>query len=230
MEYSAIVLAGGSGSRMGTGIKKQYMDLCDRPVIYYSLAAFEKSRVQEIILVVPPGDEDHVREEIVKKYGILKVTRIVAGGAERYDSVFNGISAAAGDRILIHDGARAFVTPEIIDRAIDGVSEYGACVVGMPSKDTIKISDEDGFVSDTPKRQSLWIVQTPQAFIRQELLEAYETLKKRPDGFSVITDDAMIMERAGGRRVRLIEGSYDNIKITKPDDIEAGEAILKRRK
>ncbi len=228
MNYSAIVLAGGSGSRMGTDIKKQYISLCGKPVIYYALCAFEKSRAQEIILVVPKGDEDYVRDEILSKYGITKVSRMVTGGDERYDSVYNGICAASGEYVLIHDGARAFVTPEIIDRAIDGVKEHGACVVGMPSKDTVKISDEDGFVSDTPDRQRVWTIQTPQAFIRSELLEAYDSLRKQQDGFSGITDDAMIMERAGGRRVRLIEGSFDNIKITTPEDIETGEAILKR--
>ncbi len=228
MKYSAIVLAGGSSRRMGTDVKKQYMQLNGKAAIYYPLTAFEESVADEVILVIPSGDEGFVRHEIVEEYGFKKVSHIVTGGAERYDSVYNGVSKAAGEYVLIHDGARAFVSADIINRAAEAVEKHGACVVGMPSKDTIKISDEKGFVADTPDRNSLWVIQTPQAFIRSELLEAYEKLKAIPEGFSGITDDAMIMERAGGRAVKLIEGSYDNIKITTPDDIATGEAILKR--
>ncbi len=228
MKYSAIVLAGGSSRRMGTDVKKQFMQLNGKAAIYYPLMAFEKSVVDEVILVIPAGDEGFVRHEIVEEYGFKKVTRIVTGGAERYDSVYNGISSASGEYVMIHDGARSFVTVEIIDRAARAVEEYKACVVGMPSKDTVKISDDEGFVADTPARKSLWVIQTPQAFVRSELLDAYATLRSRTDGFLGITDDSMIIERAGGRRVKLIEGSYDNIKITTPEDIEAGEAILKR--
>ena len=228
MKYSAIVLAGGSSRRMGTDVKKQYIKLNGKAAIYYPLKAFENSVVDEVILVIPSGDEGFVRHEIVEEYGFKKVTHIVTGGAERYDSVFNGVKKAAGEYVMVHDGARAFVTSEIINRTAKAVEEYGACVVGMPSKDTIKISDEKGFVADTPDRNSLWIIQTPQAFLRAELMDAYERLKQKPDGFSGITDDAMIMERAGGRAVKLIEGSYDNIKITTPEDIATGETILRK--
>lgn len=229
MSYSAILLAGGSGRRMGGDVKKQYIMLSGRPVISYPLEAFLKSRADEIVLVVSPGDEEYVRSSIVGEMTAGVPVTIVPGGAERYDSVFNGISAASGDYVLIHDGARAFITPEIINRTIDEVTDSGACVVGMPAKDTIKISDESGFVADTPARESLWVIQTPQAFIKKELLAAYEKIRSMPEGFSGITDDAMIMERAGGRRVKLVEGSYDNIKLTTPEDITFAEQILKKR-
>ncbi len=230
MEYSAILLAGGSGRRMGGDKKKQYMELLGRPVLYYPLMAFENSRVDEVILVVSPGDEDYVSDGIVDKYGFKKVSRIVPGGAERYDSVYNGIREAEGRYVLIHDAARAFVTPEIIDNVADVLIKYNACVVGMPSKDTVKLSDKDGFVSETPDRSSVWIIQTPQAFLRSELLEAYEKLKAVPDGFAGITDDAMIMEKSGGRPIKLIEGSFDNIKITTPEDMVFAEEILNKRR
>ncbi len=228
MTYSAIVLAGGSGRRMGQEVKKQYMQLCDRPVIYYPLAAFEKSGVDEVILVVSPEDEDFVREDILKKYSFSKVSHIVGSGEERYDSVYNGLKAASGKYVLIHDGARAFVTVDIIESAMEAVKTFGACVVGMPAKDTIKISDEEGFVSQTPDRNRLWTIQTPQCFIRDELISAYEKLRQTEDGFLGITDDAMIMERMGHKRIRLIEGSYDNIKLTTPEDISTGMSIIER--
>ncbi len=229
MEYSAILLAGGSGRRMGGDRKKQYMELLGKPVLYYPLMAFENSWVDEVVLVVSPDDEDYVLTNIVEKYGFKKVSRIIPGGAERYDSVYNGIQAAEGRFVLIHDAARAFVTPEIIDNVAEELLKYKACVVGMPSKDTVKLSDAKGFVSETPDRSSVWIIQTPQAFLRSELLEAYDKLKAIPDGFAGITDDAMIMEKSGGRPVKLIEGSYDNIKITTPEDMVFAVEILNKR-
>ncbi len=229
MLYSAVVLAGGSGRRMGGDRKKQYMLIDGREVIYYPLLAFEESDIDEVVLVVSEGDEDYVKNDIVDRYGFKKVSCIVPGGAERYDSVRNGIKAAEGEYVLIHDGARAFITPEIINNTISEVTKYGACVVGMPSKDTIKISDAEGFVSQTPNRSSLWSIQTPQAFIKNELIASYDKLDNTPGGFDGITDDAMIMERAGGRRVKLVEGSYDNIKITTPEDMVFAEQILKKR-
>ena len=227
--FSAVVLAGGSGRRMGSDMKKQYMPLCGRPVICYALEAFEKSPVDEIILVVSPGDEDYVREDIVERFGYSKVGQIVPGGAERYDSVYNGILAAGGYYVLIHDGARALLSQDIIDRTMEALTRHGACVVGMPAKDTIKIADEDGFVESTPQRERLWAVQTPQAFIRVELIAAYDALRGREAGFLGITDDCMILERAGGRKIALVEGSYNNIKITTPEDIPVAERVILQR-
>ncbi len=264
IRFSAVVLAGGSGRRMGGNVKKQYMEIGGKPVIYYPLSTFEKSGVDEVILVVTPGDEDYVKNEIVDRFGFKKVTQIVAGGAERYDSVQNGIEKAGGEFVLIHDGARAFVTCEIINRTMEALINYGACVVGMPSKDTVKVSDENGFVNSTPLREHVWTIQTPQAFYRDEFMAAYEKLSAIPGGYDGITDDAMIMERAAGyikqddadekkndsvkktgktdsdkivgknggavsgRKIKLVEGSYDNIKITTPEDILIAEELVKK--
>ena len=226
-KYTAIVLAGGSGKRMGLSVKKQYIEICNKPLLYYSVHAFEKSDVDEIVLVVTPGDENYVKKEIVEKYGFKKVSAIVPGGKERYNSVYEGLKVTRGDYVLIHDGARAFVTKEIIRRAMDGAKEYGACVVGMPVKDTIKVVDDDGYVKDTPERSSLWMVQTPQAFSYPLVKDAYEkVLAKDATG---VTDDAMVVELATDQKVKLIEGSYDNIKVTTIDDLDVAENILKKQ-
>lgn len=226
-KYTAIVLAGGSGKRMGLSVKKQYIEICNKPLLYYSVHAFEKSDVDEIVLVVTPGDENYVKKEIVEKYGFKKVSAIVPGGKERYNSVYEGLKVTRGDYVLIHDGARAFVTKEIIRRAMDGAKEYGACVVGMPVKDTIKVADDDGYVKDTPERSSLWMVQTPQAFFYPLVKDAYEKVLAK-DAMGV-TDDAMVVELATDQKVKLIEGSYDNIKVTTIDDLDVAENILKKQ-
>lgn len=226
-KYSAVVLAAGSGKRMGLEVKKQYLEISGKPLIYYSLDSFEKSRVDEIILVVSPGDEDYVKKEIVEPGGFTKVKRIVPGGKERYHSVYEGLKACSGDYVLIHDGARAFLTDDIIERAMKGAYEYKACVVGMPVKDTIKIAGEDGFVSDTPDRNLLWSIQTPQAFETALVKKAYEDILSGDT--TGITDDAMVVEKMTDKRVKLIEGSYDNIKVTTIEDIVIGENILKKQ-
>lgn len=226
-KYTAIVLAGGSGKRMGSAVKKQYLEILGKPLIYYSLDAFEKSKVDEIVLVVTPGDESFVQKEIVERYDFQKVTRIVAGGKERYHSVYEGLKVATGDYVLIHDGARAFVTDDIICRGMEGAKEYKACVVGMPVKDTIKVSDEDGFVESTPDRSRVWMIQTPQAFSYTLIKEAYE--KVLSSDTTGITDDAMIVEKATKQKVKLILGSYDNIKVTTPEDLDVAENIIKKQ-
>ena len=161
----AVVLSAGRGRRMESAIQKQYMCLNGKPMIVHTLAAFERSCVDEIILVAGAGEEEYCRKEIVEAEGFQKVKAVVTGGKERYDSVFAGLKAASGcDYVLIHDGARPCVTGEIIKRAADGAEQYGACVVGMPVKDTIKVADEQEYASHTPDRSRLWMVQTPQAF------------------------------------------------------------------
>ena len=164
-KYAAIVLAAGSGKRMNSQVHKQYLIIQDRPVLYYSLKAFEDSAVDEIVLVVGKGEEEFCRKEIVDKYGISKVKAIVEGGKERYHSVFEGLKQTSdADYVLIHDGARPFVNQEIIRRCMLEVPEYQACVVGMPVKDTIKIADEGGYAKQTPDRKNVWMIQTPQTF------------------------------------------------------------------
>jgi 2-C-methyl-D-erythritol 4-phosphate cytidylyltransferase len=225
--YTAIVLAGGSGKRMGGDIPKQYLPLCGKPLLYYPLQTFQESDVDEVVLVVAPGDEAYCRKEIVERYEFTKVRNIVAGGKERYDSVYQGLQQATGDYVLVHDGARAFVTADIIRRTMDAVREQDACIVAVPVKDTIKQVDSDGKVSATPDRNTLWTVQTPQAFRRDILVSSYNIIQH--EGLTNVTDDAMIVERAGKGPVHVVLGSYDNIKITTPEDMVYGEAIISHK-
>ena len=235
MKTVAVVLAAGSGSRMNSDVKKQYMEIGGKPLIYYSLKAFEESIIDDIVLVVSRGDIDFVKKEIVEKYGFDKVTAVVEGGLARYHSVRLGLQAADPncDYAFIHDGARPFVNRDIIMRALSAVKEYKACVVGMPSKDTIKIADEKGFAAQTPDRNLMWTVQTPQCFSYKMILELYQRLDHEEGDLMAkgvnITDDAMVVEYYTDTKVKLIEGSYDNIKITTPEDIAVAEAILNRK-
>lgn len=224
-KYAAIVLAAGSGKRMNSKVHKQYLIIQDRPVLYYSLKAFEDSAVDEIVLVVGKGEEEFCRKEIVDKYGISKVKAIVEGGKERYHSVFEGLKQTRdADYVLIHDGARPFVNQDIIRRCMQEVQKYQACVVGMPVKDTIKIADEEGYAKQTPDRKNVWMIQTPQTFSYTLIYEAYEEMLKTED--TAITDDAMVLERIKGKKSKLIEGSYRNIKITTPEDLLIADVYL----
>ena len=224
-KYAAIVLAAGSGKRMNSQVHKQYLIIQDRPVLYYSLKEFQDSAVDEIVLVVGKGEEKFCRKEIVDKYGISKVKAIVEGGKERYHSVFEGLKQTSdADYVLIHDGARPFVNQEIIRRCMLEVPEYQAFVVGMPVKDTIKIADEGGYAKQTPDRKNVWMIQTPQTFSYALIYEAYEEMLKTED--AAITDDAMVLERTKGKKSKLIEGSYRNIKITTPEDLLIANVYL----
>ena len=236
MKTVAVILAAGSGSRMKTDVKKQYMEIGGKPLIYYSLKAFEESLVDDIILVVSRGDIDYVTKEIVEKYKFDKVQAVVEGGLARYHSVRLGLQAAAADcdYAFIHDGARPFVDRDIIMRALQAVKEYKACVVGMPAKDTIKIADEKGFAASTPDRNLMWTIQTPQVFSYKMILELYQRLDREEGDLMAkginITDDAMVVEYYTDTKVKLVEGSYDNIKITTPEDIAVAEAIIQKRR
>lgn len=285
---TAIVLAAGRGRRMGSNIQKQYMLLAGRPLICHTLRAFERSPVDDIILVCGSGEEEYCRREIVDAYDFTKVRAVIPGGAERYDSVYAGLKAATGcDYVLIHDGARPCVTDEIIRAAIDGARQYEACEIAVPVKDTIKVADADEFAVETPPRSSLWAMQTPQAFAYPLVYEAYRRFLEpgadrdggelfsgnaassdnavssgstalsgnaadavtAPDNSvsdvgsgnlaggasaaptsrtSAITDDAMVVEQFMGRRARLIRGSYENIKVTTPEDLAVAEIFLSR--
>lgn len=232
MKTTAIVLAAGSGSRMKSNVKKQYMEIKGRPLLLYALEAFENSFVDEIVLVLPEDDIESVKNEIISPAGFKKIKAVTAGGSTRYHSVRLGLLAASEDTdiVFIHDGARPFIDDAILGRALDAVKEYGACVVGMPVKDTIKIADESGFAKMTPDRDKTWLIQTPQVFYYSEILQLYEELAIKEQellqkGIN-ITDDSMVMETFGERKVKLVEGSYDNIKITTPEDIQLAETIL----
>jgi 2-C-methyl-D-erythritol 4-phosphate cytidylyltransferase len=228
---TAIVLAAGQGKRMKSKVHKQYLLIKDKPVLYYSLKAFEESIIDDIVLVAGKGEREFCKNEIVSKYGFNKVRTIVEGGAERYHSVSNGINAITWncDYVFIHDGARPFVNNEIIERAYNEVKKSNACIVGMPVKDTIKISDKEGYVADTPVRSLVWQVQTPQVFEKKLITRAYNKLIEKEKELLVqgilITDDAMVVEYFENIPVKLVEGSYQNIKITTPEDLRIAQVI-----
>jgi len=227
---SAIVLAGGSGKRMGTKIQKQYLEIDGKPVLFYSLNEFQKSEIiDEIVLVVGDGQEEYCKKEIIDKYGITKVSHIVMGGKERFHSVWNGLQVIdENGYVFIHDGARPFVDQSILDRVYENVKQYAACVVGMPVKDTIKIADQEGYADDTPDRSKVWMVQTPQVFEVELVKHAYKKLMNHEDVF--VTDDAMVVETFTKHKVKLVEGSYENIKITTPEDLGIAEVFAIKRK
>lgn len=227
--YGAVVLAAGSGSRMNTKTAKQYLLLNGKPLIYYALRQFQDSTVEKIVLVVAEGQEDYCRAEIVERYGFTKVCAIVSGGSERYLSVHAGLKALSGvDYVLIHDGARPCVDQNILKRTMEAVAQWQACVVGMPVKDTIKIVDEQQMAEKTPDRRRLWQVQTPQAFSYDLIRRAYDIVVASDE--QTVTDDAQVLELAMGRKCRLIEGSYQNIKVTTPEDLDIAQIFLKNVK
>lgn len=230
---AAVVLAAGQGKRMNSQVRKQYMELEGRPLITYALERFEKSEVDQILLVTGEEEIAYCRREIVDAYGFSKVCGIAAGGKERYHSVCNGLRALQGmgiTHVLIHDGARPLITEKIIRDAMEGAAEYEACVIAVPVKDTIKVADEERFAAETPRRDRLWQIQTPQAFSYPLISAAYEKLMSREEYQQGVTDDAMVVESMTDRKVKLIMGDYTNIKVTTPEDMVLAEAFLRMQK
>jgi len=225
---TALIPAAGTGTRMGKTVAKQFLLLGDRPLLAHTLLVFQRApEIDEIIPILPQDDMEACLRDVIEKYHLTKVKTLVAGGRERQDSVANGLKRLEKDAsiVLIHDGVRPFVTPEMIRESVDRARK-GACVaVGVPIKDTIKEVDNKMIVVRTLERNRLWAIQTPQVFPLAVLRHAYEeSYKHKIYG----TDDATLVERAGGR-VQVIMGSYDNIKITTPEDLNLAEEILKRR-
>lgn len=230
--FAAIVLSAGRGSRMKSDVPKQYMDLNGKPVIYYSLKAFEENGFSSIILVCGKEDVEYCKKEIVEKYNLTSVKAVVQGGKERYHSVFEGLKAAKGaDYVFIHDGARPMITQDIINRLKDTVVEEDAAVAGMPVKDTIKIVDDEAYVSETPERKYVWQVQTPQCFAFPIIYEAYKNIiQDEEEGWTIpaVTDDAMVLSYATDHEVKMIEADYRNIKITTPEDLIIAKVFLSK--
>lgn len=233
----AIILAGGSGSRMNSDVAKQYMLLKDKEVLYYSLKTFQDSdKISHIILVTRSEDKEYCENNIVNKYGFDKVRKICVGGKERYNSVYNGLRLVEelshdikNEIVLIHDGARPFVTHKMIDESVENMILGSACTVGVPVKDTIKIVCEihgELFGKETPDRNTLYQIQTPQTFRYELIRMAYERMLG--DVNHNITDDTMIVEQYGGMGCKIIMGSYENIKITTPEDLEFAEKIVEK--
>ena len=227
-KVTALVPAAGMGRRMGRTVAKQFLPLGDKPMLAHTLLAFQRSsEIDEIILILSQEDMEHCLRDVIEAFHLTKVRTLVVGGKERQDSVFNGIQKLEKDAavVLVHDGVRPFVTADMIKECVD-LARKGECVtVGVPLKDTIKEVDDHGKILRTLDRGRLWAIQTPQAFPAKALRKAHEeSYKKKFTG----TDDATLVER-NGLAVRVIMGSYENIKITTPEDLVLAEEILKRR-
>lgn len=226
MKCTAVVLAAGKGSRMKSSVHKQFLELEGFPLIYYALNAFSHSRVEDVVLVVGQEEIEYCRTQVVEKYQFHKVRQIVPGGSERYLSVYRGLCAVQdADIVLIHDGARPFVTDDIIERTIQAAAQYGSGVAAVPSKDTVKIADQEQFVVRTPARDTVWMMQTPQTFRYADIRVAYEKIISGQ--IQNVTDDAMVMELVCKKPVKLVMGSYRNIKVTTLEDMEIAAAFCK---
>lgn len=221
---TAIILAGGKGKRMKADISKQYIKLNGKPILYYTIDKFKKnSLIDKIILVIPRDEIEYCKKNILEAYNI-DVDLIVEGGNERQDSVFNALSEAEGsDIVLIHDGARPFVSQKIINNAVKYAKCYGAAAPGVIPKDTIKVKGEDNFSVQTLKRDELIAVQTPQAFNFKKIYKYHKVIK---DNKIQVTDDTMVVEYFEGK-VFLYEGDYTNIKITTPEDLILAEYLVR---
>lgn len=221
---SVIIAAAGKGTRMGMETNKLYLELTGRPILAVTIQKFEDSAlIDEIIVVSNEAEIGYCKRNIIDRFGFAKVKAVVGGGATRQQSVYNGLRQASADCgiVLIHDGARPFIEETVIRECIDAAEKYGAAAAAVPAKDTVKRSDEEGFVTETIDRSKLWYIQTPQAF-RYDLIAASHR-KAAEDGFEG-TDDAVLAERAG-HKVRLVMCSYYNIKITTREDLVIAGAI-----
>ncbi|GFP27662.1 2-C-methyl-D-erythritol 4-phosphate cytidylyltransferase [Candidatus Hakubella thermalkaliphila] len=213
---------------MNTKISKQLIPLRGKPIIVYTLLAFEEATlVDEVVLVVNKGVMGYYERNIIERYGIKKVKRIVAGGVTRQESVYNGLQKVSEQTkiVAIHDGARPLVTPELIDRSIQSLGDKSGLVVSIPVQDTIKIVGRDQVIKETPDRRRIWAAQTPQVFPLEIIRKAHEMA--RADGF-VGTDDGSLVERVG-LEVSVMLGSKENIKITTPLDLTMAQVIMSRR-
>lgn len=261
---TAILLAAGRGTRMGSGIRKQFMELAGRPVLSWSLNVLALSPVvTEIVLVIPAGgganksaeeEQEHIRRLFIDplpEAAAAKVRALVPGGAERYNSVYNGLEAIQWpcDYVFIHDGARPLITEEMLEKLFRAVQEYKAVVAACPSKDTVKITDDSGFVQSTPDRSRVWNIQTPQCFEYELVKSSYEIIigaasdtapaaafadfagagHQNSQTPRKITDDAMVVEYASDTKVRPVDTGYQNIKITTPEDLLVAEVFLRKR-
>ncbi len=227
----AILLAAGRGTRMNSTVKKQFMELNGKPLLYYSLHAFQQSEVDEVILVTDTEDMEYCKKDIIEQYGFTKVTKMVQGGNERYRSVLEGLKVCDNcDYVLIHDSARPFLTQTLIHDVIDGVKRHRAVLPAVPTKDTVKVVNAHGEVENTPARTSIYLAQTPQAFAKEEIMRANAKMIAKPIPGLKVTDDAMIIENYGNCPVHVVMGDYDNIKVTTQSDVPLAMKILERRK
>jgi 2-C-methyl-D-erythritol 4-phosphate cytidylyltransferase len=222
MGVTAIIAAGGKGTRMGAAENKVFLELNGKKVIEHTVEIFEKNfLITNIVIVTGKNDMEKCRS-LSEKY--KKITAIVEGGNTRKQSVYNGLRAANEDYVAIHDAARALITDEIISETIYAAKKYGAAAPGVLCKDTLKKSDSQGFIESTVDRSFVYQIQTPQVFKKELIIKAHESA-----GDFDATDDCALVEREGVK-IKITHGSYENIKLTTPDDMIIGENILKRRK
>lgn len=225
MINAAIIVAGGSGSRMKSSVRKQYMLLDDMPVLSRTLQVFDRSDVvDEIVLVVPEADLDFCRDKIVAPLSLNTNILFIPGGSERQESVLNGLNSLSPDTglVLIHDGVRPFVSEEQVRDVVSAAVDTGAAILAIPASDTLKRVDESGVIRETLPRHDVWLAQTPQAFRPELIMEAHKLAVEA--GF-MGTDDASLVEHAGGR-VTVVPGSRINMKITTPEDVILASALL----
>ena len=228
MKVAAIVPSAGRGARLKTRTGKPYIKLGAKPVLAHTLIALERNKkIREILVAVEKDKIGKAYREIIQKYNIKKA-RLLAGGRERIDSVYNALRAVSDDidYVLIHDGVRPFVTDELIEDLLKAAARFKASVAGVPVKPTLKFVSEGKFIKHTPPRQYFWEAQTPQVFKKDLIIKAYESARKKNIS---ATDDAMLVEKIGVRP-RIVMGSYSNIKITTREDLELARIILKRHK
>ncbi len=226
MVVSAVIVSAGNSTRMG-GINKQFLELDGAPVIINTITAFQRSKlIGEIVIVTRESDIDELAN-LLNKYEFTKISNIVAGGETRQLSVYEGVISTSNiaDLVVIHDGARPLVTVDVIDKTIMAAAEFGAAATGVKVKDTVKVVDENDNIIDTPDRAYMRFIQTPQVFNKKLYLDAVNSVENSKD----FTDDCMLIEAYGGT-VKFIDGDYENIKITTPEDIELAENYLKRRR
>ena len=223
----AIIPSAGLGRRMAGPGRKNYIELLGKPILAHTLGAFEESElVDAVVVVVTPGDERLCQNNIIEAYGLKKVLQVLPGAKDRQGSVRNGLPDVEDppELIVVHDGARPLVTAGIIDSTIEEARSTGAAIAAVRVKDTIK-EVHDGLVASTPQRDSLWAAETPQAFRADILIKAFR--KAETDGFTG-TDESTLVERLGAR-VSIVEGSYENIKITTEEDLLLAERIMRNR-
>lgn len=225
----AIILSAGKGSRLKSNIPKQYIEVNNKPLIYYTIETFEKSvNIDEILIVSDKEHIDFFKNEFIPKYNFKKIKEVISGGKERSFSVKNALDTlilkenTKDDIILIHDGARPFISEDIISSGIKEAKIFGAVVVGVKVKDTIKVVENKNIILDTPNRESLWIAQTPQIFKLELIKNAYENLSNYD---TAPTDDSILVENIG-HKVTMVQGSYENFKITTQDDLALANFLL----
>lgn len=225
MKVTTVIVAGGKGKRMGAGKNKVFLTIEGREILHFTISAFEWNKNIDEIIVVTGSEDISECEKLIADSNFKKIACVTEGGKTRQESVFNGIKRAAGDIVLIHDGARCLITDSEIDNVLEDCMRFGAAACGVKCKDTLKSIDEKGFILGTIDRESTYQIQTPQAFKREEILRLHQRAQR--DGFSA-TDDCMIAERYGVK-VKISQGSYENIKLTTPEDMLLAENILRNR-